>query len=143
MTLAPIAEALVETLLDMHHRLPLAEIEDLIKDMPDGDARRALIKTSICKAPNAQEIAAFAAKEAHGPWRLDALRDMAWRWSLENADAAATWAASLPDPAERDEVLARIVIDLSSQDPQKAANWASHIRNKTLREDSVQGFRRE
>jgi hypothetical protein len=96
-----------------------------------GALRRFLPAWVQSDAPGA---ARFAEGSSPGPGRDEALRIVAQIWGQTNPEAAARWAAMLPDETDRHAVLGAVCLGLAVNDPAQGVHLASTLG---LRDDGV------
>ena len=100
----------------------------------DHDMQRFLESLSFTDPRRTLELMAEVKNPAIRERTLD---EMAWRWAEKDADAALAWVNGLPDTAQRDKLIPRVVLGVTSKNKEAGAALAMSLPDPKLKREMV------
>jgi RNA polymerase sigma factor (sigma-70 family) len=115
-------------LVEIAKRVP-DRVAEITARLPEADyqADGVIDAFAVMAASSGMDSARAAAESLTGPNRELALAGVAKAWAKTDVNAAITWAKGLPDGVDRDEIIRRALIGLSSTSPASALDLVSSV----------------
>ena len=112
--------------------------------MPDGvsrdhDMRRFLEELSFRDPKRTLELAAGVTNPVI---REEALDEVAWNWAAKDGTAAMKWVNGLTDATQRDRLIRRVVLGVTSKNKEGGAAMAQALPDENLRREMVNNVHR-